>query len=200
MNFLSPKTKKSLRSVLASMSLFMVGARMTTQASPDKAPAPITHRSISESEKLTQMYMPVCQQLEGNIDFCYKDKQAAAIGCGVHFKDFSELDNLPVVKITPKKGKTLNLDPKRLQQIAVSDWRNPNTHLLFPEVESVERTKLKKCDGQFPKPNATTWDQDLFWIPKVTLDKANRCAADFCVKKAIEIHPNLFQFCRVLCL
>ena len=99
MQFFSAKTKKTIRSLLAGMTLSVAAGPVIEEFSSDKEVSPITQRAESLSDKLCKIYMPLCEQVEGNIPFCYKEKDSATIGCGVHFKDFKNLDNLGAIKI-----------------------------------------------------------------------------------------------------
>lgn len=194
MNFLPPKTKRSLRSILAGMSLFMAGAPAMVEAAPQKAPTPISQRAETSRAKLINLYRPLCEQLEGNLPFCYNDNGAVTLGCGVHFKDHKSLENLTAIKISLKNGKSLSLRKiKYLNKMANADWKNPKTLASFPEVAKVQIVKLKDCKGTFPKPNNKKWEKDLFLIPQTTLNTVNNFATNFCIQKAQEIHPNLYQ-------
>ncbi len=194
MQFFSVKTKRTIRSLLAGMSLSVSAAPVVGDMISEKDPTPIIQQVKSDSDKLCKMYMPLCEQLEGNIPFCYEEKDSATIGCGVHFKDFKSLDNLTAVKISLKNGKSLSLrNLKKMTKMANADWKNPKTFLEFPEVASVKNVKLKDCKGDLPDPRNKAWKKDLFLIPKATLETANTYASNFCIQKAKELHPNLFQ-------
>lgn len=194
MQFFSAKTKKTIRSLLASMTLSVAAGPVIEEFSSDKEVSPITQRAESPSDKLCKIYMPLCEQVEGNIPFCYKEKGSATIGCGVHFKDFKNLDNLSAIKISLKKGKSLSLrNLKKMTKMANADWKNLKTFAEFPEVASVKNVKLKDCKGDLPDPRNRAWKKDLFLIPRQTLKTANTYASNFCIQKAKELHPNLFQ-------
>ena len=164
--------------------------------------------TASEKKKLKELYMPICEHLEGNLPFVYNDKGEATIGCGVHFKKFKkELKNEYAIKITPKEGRSLTLNKKRpngslisnkkyIEQIVSADWTNSKTRDRFPEVEKVERIKFTDTkenwtiDKECPKSATLEWNKPLFWIPEVSLKKANQYATDSCIQKAWDVHHN----------
>jgi len=198
MKMLSPKTKTSLRSLLAGMSLFFAGAKMSAQASPndDKAPTPIVKRVVSNADKLAISYSPLCEELESNLPFCYLDKGIPTIGCGVHFGDFSQLKNLKAIKITLKSGKSISLKKEKygeLKKMAAANWQDPKTYSLFPYIEKAENTTLEKCTGSMPTPKMKSWNGCIFIIPYSTLEKANSAAIYSKIESAQKCHPNLFQ-------
>ena len=187
------KKSKTLRSVLGAASLFFAGAPMTVEAAP-RAPQKVTQTSVHECQSLARDYMPLCEQLEGNVPYCYSDGGSITAGCGVHFKDFKSLENLSVLRITPKKGSIISLaNKKRLIKMADADWRAVVTKAQYPEVEKVEIIKLKDCSGKCPKGSDKVWNQQLMLMPSETLRKMNLTAAEFFAQKAYEFHPNLFQ-------
>ena len=157
-----------------------------------------------EIKKLSQAYMPLCTQLEGNIPFAYQNDYPT-IGCGVLFKNFEEeLGKKRAIKVSLKKGCSLTLNKKAedgslvlnreyLEKIANVDWTKSKTRTLFPEIEKVETVQLKDCNGKYPTAKTETWEKPLFLIPKETLNAANHYAAELHINKAKEIHPNLFQ-------
>lgn len=163
---------------------------------PQKVPTkPAVKPTPSQINALAELYRPLCEKLEQNMHFCYNDKGEATIGCGVHFKGFSELDKLPAFKIIPKKGCSLNI-----QKISSTNWKDL---AKLPEVEKIEQIKLEdiKLDkkeswgSKLPRPKTEVLDANkpLFWIPDSTLKTANTCAARSFVEKAYEHHPDLAQ-------
>ena len=186
------KKNKTLRSLLGAASLFMAGAPSTVEAAPKPAPS-ITQTVKADRDSLVQSYRPLCEILEGNLPYCYYGKTGnVTVGCGVHVKDFSGVQNLTALKITPKKK--FNLDKKeRLLQMANANWKEPKTYGLFPEVEKVEYVKVEDCQGECPKSTATNWDKSLFLMPSDTLKSINDAAIHFHVQNAYECHPNLSQ-------
>lgn len=193
--FSSIKKSKTLRSLLAAASFFVAGAPSVTVAAP-KTPTKITQVAKPDCTTLIQSYRPLCEQLEGNFPYCYYGKTGAVTaGCGVHIRDFPALDNSVALKLIPKKGNVFLLEnKKRLFQMANADWNSVLTKTAFPEVERVEKIKLKDCTGDCPQNTDEFWDGQLFLLPKQTLDKMNEYAIDFYAQKAAELHPNLFQF------
>ncbi|MBO7484168.1 MAG: hypothetical protein J6T55_03510 [Alphaproteobacteria bacterium] len=186
------KKNRTLRSLLGAASLFVAGAPAVAEVAP-KEPLKITQKEQSQCDALIKEYMPLCEQLEGNLPYCYYGKTGnMTVGCGVHFKDFKELDNLTALKVTPKKGHVFSLENKeRLFKIANADWTSPNTS--FKEVASVEIISLKACGGNCPKNTDKKWRNSIILMPSKTLDKINKTAAEFFVKNAYEHHRNLFQ-------
>ena len=192
--FSSLKKSKTLRSLLGAASLFVAGAPSVVEAAPRTQPK-ITQVAINKCQSLAEEYRPFCEQLEGNLPYCYYGKTGkVTVGCGVHVKDFKGVQNLTVLKVTPKKGKKFTLDNlDRLQKIADSNWQNPKTKKIFPEVEKVERVQVKDCVGKCPKNTDKKWDKALLLMPQGTLKKINEGAIQFHVKNAYECHPNLFS-------
>lgn len=192
--FSSLKKNKTLRSLLGATALFMAGTPQVVEAAP-KAPQKAAQTVQSVTDCLVTEYMPLCAQLEGNLPYCYKDKGVVTAGAGVHLKDYAGLGNLEAVKLTLKKGTVFNLEKlTRLRKMADADWKDPKIAALFPEVAKVEKIKLENCSGDFPEGTDKKWDKEqLIIIPSKVSEKINRKAADFCVKKAYEYHPNLFQ-------
>ena len=133
--FSSLKKSKTLRSLLGAAALFAAGAPSVAESVP-KPESKITQTVPDKCQLLAKEYRPLCEQLEGNFPYCYYGKTGkVTVGCGVHVKDFKDLQTLAVLKVTPKKGKTFSLDDKaRLSQIANANWQNPETKKLFPEV------------------------------------------------------------------
>ena len=190
------RKNSSLRSVLAAAALFTAGAPTVAEAAP-KDPQKITQTSTKEADKLVASYIPLCVQLEGNLPYCYKDKDVVTAGAGVHLKDYSAAlaTDLKAIKLTLKKGTVVNLEKvSRLRQMADANWNLAKTYKQFPEVEKVQKIKLKDCVGECPKATDKTWDKEnLIVLPSQVLTALNKEAACFCVKKAQEYHPKLFQ-------
>ena len=186
------KKNKTLRSVLGAAALFTVGAPTVVEAAPKPQPK-ITQAAFDKCQLLAEEYRPLCEQLEGNLPYCYYGKTGkVTVGCGVHVKDFKSVQNLTALKVIPKKGKKLSLDNlNRLNQIANANWQDPRTQ--FDEVEKVEIVRVKDCVGKCPKNTDEKWGKSLFLMPRKTLNKINETAIQFHVKNAYENHPNLFS-------
>ena len=193
--FSSLKKNKTLRSLLGAATLFMAGAPSVVEAAPMKAPQKMAQNVVIGLDNLTDSCLPLFEQAEGNYPYCYYGKTGSMIvGCGVHLKDFSELKNLTVLKITPKKGSSISLkQQERLIKMANANWGAAATKAMFPEVEKVETIKVENCVGACPKNTDKKWDKPLFLMPQRTLKKINQEAADFYVKKAYQCHPNLLK-------
>ena len=187
------KKNKTLRSVLGAAALFAMGTPSMVEAAPKTQPR-ITQNTTDKCQSLAKEYRPFCEQLEGNLPYCYYGKTGkVTVGCGVHIKDFKGVQNLPVLKVTPKKGKKFALDNlDRLQKIANANWQNPESQKLFPEVEKVEKVQVKDCIEKCPKNTDKKWAKVLFLMPQETLKKINETAIQFHVQNAYKCHPNLF--------
>lgn len=186
------KKNKTLRSVLGAAALFAMGTPSVVEAAPKPQPK-ITQAATNKCLLLAKEYRPLCEQLEGNLPYCYYGKTGkVTVGCGVHVKDFKDVQNLTVLKVTPKTGKKFALDNlDRLQKIANANWQDPKTQ--FSEVAKVEKVKVKDCVGKCPKNIDKNWRKSLFLMPSETLDKINESAIKFHVQNAYEYHPNLFS-------
>ncbi|MGN0920016.1 MAG: hypothetical protein ACI4OR_04620 [Alphaproteobacteria bacterium] len=192
--FFRIKKSKTLRSLLGAAALFSAGVPQMAQAAPKSSPK-ITQSARTAADVLTAEYMPICAELEGNAPYCYRDKNVLTTGAGVHLKDYAGLGQLEAVKLTLKKGTVFNLkDFSRLRRMADADWKNPKTAALYPEVVKTQKIKLEKATGDFPLGTDKTWQKEqLVLVPSTVLKKINKAGADFCVNKACEYHPNLFQ-------
>ena len=192
--FESLKKSKTLRSLLGATALFMAGAPSVAEAAP-KAPQKMTQSTEIGLGNLKDSLLPLLEQTEGNYPYCYYGKTGSiTVGCGVHMGDFSSLQNLTVLKVTPKKGCSFSLDQrKRLSKMADANWGIAATKKLFPEVEKVEMIKLKDCAGACPKNTDKKWGAQIFLMPTRTLKRINQEAIDFYVKKAYQYHPNLLR-------
>ena len=188
------KKSKTLRSILGAATLFTAGVPSEVEGAP-KPPQKMTQAALKDCDLLAQEYRPLCEQLEGNLPYFYYGKTGKmTVGCGVHAKDFKAVQNLTVLKVTPKKGKKFTLNNKaRLIQIANANWQDPKTKQRFPEVEKVEKIRVKNCFGKCPKNVDKLWEKPLFLMPTNTLTKINDVAIQFHVKNAYKCHPNLFS-------
>ena len=156
---------------------------------------PVVKATPAQINELAELYRPLCEKLEQNMHFCYNDKGEPTIGCGVHFKGFSALNQLPAFKIIPKKGCSLNI-----KTIKNTDWKAISK---LPEVEKIEQIKLEdiKLDKKetwgtklpSPKTEVLGTDKPLFWIPNSTLATANTCAVKSFAEKAYAHHSDLAQ-------
>ena len=191
------KKNKTFRSVLAAFALSTTGASVAPAATGpgDKTSPQVTQVSAqNERSKLfgwIKKFLPIS---EGDMPCAYSDKGFMTAGCGVRFGGFSNLDELEALRVIPKKGCTFSIKKRAyLSKMANANWDLPQTRTLFPEVERVEKIKLKNCGTQCPKSNDEAWGGNLILMPKKTLDAMNTCAVNFYIQKALEFHPNLFQ-------
>ena len=183
---------------------------ITPQQNAQPHPKEITNNTKNDTEQLAQLYMPLCEQLEGNIPFAYQNSDNPTFASGVCFQGFlSELGNKPAIKITPKKNCTLDLDKGMLEKFSIVYSNNPKTwnspkmwttdrdknflSNFLSKVEKIEQVTLNDCKGSFPNSKATQWGNTLFLAPPATLKDANRYAVNFYIQKAKEMHPNLFK-------
>ena len=111
---LKKKGKNTLRSLLAASAVFCAGPLSTKADETDHPSAKKEVQTKIEDPLMAQLnlkqgYQILTEALEDNLCYCYSDQGVPTCGSGVHFRDFYELKNVEVFKITFKKGHVVNL-------------------------------------------------------------------------------------------